>query len=84
MVWEDPSSLTKMCVCVIQGMRWMISQDSALLVMWGVTKRDIPLWIVLLVISSSQIPPPMDQHQPPVHLVNVILLSDISTRMEIV
>ena len=69
--------MTKMCVCVIQVMRWMISQDSALLVMWGVTKRDIPLWIALLVISSSQIPPPMDQHQPPIHLVDVNLTPNI-------
>jgi len=83
-MWEEPSFMTKTSVCVIQGMRLMISQDSALLVMWGVTKRDIPLWIALLVISSSQIPPPMDQHQPPIHLVDVILLPDISTKMEIV
>jgi len=39
---------------------------------------------VLLVMLSSQIPPPMDQHQPPIHLVDVILLPDISTKMEIV
>ena len=84
MVWEEPSFMTKMSVCVMQGMRLMISQDSALLVMWGVTKRDIPLWIALLVISSFQTPPPMDQHPPPIHLVDVILLPDISTRMEIV
>ena len=77
MVWEEPSFMTKMSVCVIQEMRWMISQDSALLVMWGATKRDIPLWIALLVISSSQIPPPMDQHQPPVHLVDVNLTPNI-------
>ena len=39
---------------------------------------------VFLVISSSQIPPPHHQHPPPTHLVDVILLPDISTRMEIV
>ena len=37
---------------------------------------------VFLVISSSQIPPPMDQHQPPVHLVDVNLTSNISHWMD--
>ena len=82
MVWEEPSFMTKMSVYVIQGMKWMISQDSALLVMWGVTKRDIPLWIALLVISSSQIPPPLDHHQPPIHLVDVNLTPNISHWMD--